>query len=110
MPTPSSSPHGSSDAFDALLSPLAKKVAGLLRAGKSVHPAQQAKWSPSLALLIHERFSDWLRTGDANHLVVLLQEYPGALAHPAVFSSLRKMRHLAAGLEVAELTGEAELD
>jgi len=110
MPTPSSSPPGSSDASDALLSPLAKKVAGLLRAGKSVHPAQQAKWSPSLALLIHERVLDWLRTGDANHLVVLLQEYPGALAHPVVISSLRKMRHLAARLEVAELTGEAELD
>src|SRR5215475_4211945 len=109
MPTPSSSPHGSSDASDALLSPLAKQGAGLLRAGKSIPPAQQA-WPPSLALLIHERVLDWLRTGDANHLVVLLQKEPGALAHPAVISSLRKMRHLAARLEVAELTGEAELD
>jgi len=110
MPTPSSSPHGSSDASDALLSPLAKKDAGLLRAGGSIPPAQRVNWSPNLALLIHEGVSAWLRTGDPSHLIVLLKKYPEAVAHPAVATSLRRMRLLMGKLEVAELTEEAELD
>jgi hypothetical protein len=95
---------------DALLSKLALKAADHLRAGGKIRPVEQARWSPDLANLIHNRVSEWLRTGDAEHLAALLKEFPGALAHPAVLTSVTKMRRLAAKVEVAELAADAELD
>jgi hypothetical protein len=40
----------------------------------------------------------------------LLSEFPGALAHPAVITSVIKMRRLAANVEIAELAGDVNVD
>ncbi len=97
-------------ASDELFSKLALKAAHHFRAGGKIRPVEQARWSPDLANMIHERISEWLRTGDPEFLAALLKEFPGALAHPAVVTSVIKMRRLAAKIEAAELTGEAELE
>ena len=114
VPTPrsgkSTAPPSPSGTSNDLLSPVAHQAARHLRAGGKIRQVEQVKWSPQLATLIHNRVSEWLCTGHVESLGSLLSEFPGALAHPAVITSVIKMRRLAANVEIAELAGDVNVD